>query len=54
LLAPIPLALERLILRALAKQAANRPTMADMARELSALSSDYLVSDAASELRAAG
>jgi eukaryotic-like serine/threonine-protein kinase len=54
LLAPIPLALERLIMRALAKQAANRPTMADMARELSALSADYLVSDEASGLRAAG
>ena len=53
-LAPIPLALERLILRALAKQAANRPTMADMARELAVLAADYLVSDAASELRAAG
>jgi serine/threonine protein kinase len=53
-LAPIPLALERLILRALAKQAANRPTMADVARELDALAADYLISDAASELRAAG
>jgi len=53
-LAPIPIALERLILRALAKQALSRPTMADMARELGALAADYLVSDAASELRAAG
>ncbi len=53
-LAPIPVALERLILRALAKQAANRPSMADLARELDALAADYLVSDAASELLAAG
>ena len=53
-LAPIPIALERLILRALAKQAASRPTMADLARELDALAADYLTSDAASELRAAG
>jgi serine/threonine-protein kinase len=50
-LAPISLALERLILRALAKQAGSRPSMADMARELDALAADYLVSDAASELR---
>lgn len=53
-LAPIPFALERLILRALGKQTGSRPTMADMARELGALAADYLVSDAASELRAAG
>ncbi len=53
-LAPIPAALERLILRALAKQAANRPSMADLARELDALAGGYLVSDAASELLAAG
>jgi serine/threonine-protein kinase len=54
MLAPLPPALERLILRALAKQAGSRPTMADMARELGALAADHLVSDAASELRAAG
>jgi serine/threonine-protein kinase len=53
-LAPIPIALERLILRALAKQAPSRPTMADLARELDALAAEYLISDAASELRAAG
>jgi len=53
-LAPMPIALERLILRALGKQAANRPSMDDVARELAALAADYLVSDAASELRAAG
>jgi serine/threonine-protein kinase len=52
-LAPISLALERLILRALAKQASSRPTMAEMARELDVLAADYLVSDAASELRIA-
>jgi serine/threonine-protein kinase len=54
MIAQVPLALERLILRMLAKPAENRPTMADAARELAALASDYLVSDAASELRAAG
>ncbi|HWO20555.1 MAG TPA: serine/threonine-protein kinase [Kofleriaceae bacterium] len=50
-LAPIPLALDRLILRALAKQASSRPTMADMARELDALAAGYLVSPAAATLR---
>jgi len=49
-LAPIPPALERLILRALSKQAANRPTMAEVARELEALAAGYFES----ELRAAG
>jgi hypothetical protein len=53
-LAPIPAALERLILRAIAKQAANRPAMADLARELDALAADYLVADVASELLATG
>lgn len=52
--APIPFALDRLILRALAKQAGSRPTMADMARELDALAVDYLAPTAAPELRAAG
>ena len=55
-LARIPLALERLILRALAKQPADRPSMAELARELTAFADGYLVSGAASEteLRAAG
>jgi eukaryotic-like serine/threonine-protein kinase len=41
-LAPISVTLERLILRALAKQASSRPTMADLARELTALAAGYL------------
>jgi serine/threonine-protein kinase len=52
-LAPLPPGLERLILRALSKQAANRPTMAEVARELEALAAGYLAPEAA-ELRAAG
>ena len=54
LLAPIPAALDRLIVRALSKQAGSRPAMADVARELGALAADYLISEEASELRAAG
>lgn len=50
-LAQMPPALERLILRALAKQPADRPSMAGLARELHALA-DSLA--AAPELRAAG
>ena len=55
-LAPIPPALERLILRALSKQAANRPTMAELARELQALAAGYAApaAPAAPALRAAG
>jgi len=53
-LAPISIALDRLILRALAKQAANRPTMADMARELDALAAAYVAVPASPALRAAG
>jgi len=53
LFAKMPPALERLILRALAKQAENRPTMADMARDLAALARSYLAADAATELREA-
>lgn len=55
-LARIPLALERLILRALAKQPADRPSMSELARELTALADGYLVSGAVveAELRAAG
>jgi hypothetical protein len=40
--------------RALAKQAVNRPAMADLAGALAALAADYLISEEASELRAAG
>jgi serine/threonine protein kinase len=36
-LAPMPLELERLILRALAKEAEDRPTMAELAAALTAL-----------------
>lgn len=52
-LAPIPPALERLLLRALAKEAAHRPTMAEVARELSALAAGA-GAVRATELRAAG
>jgi eukaryotic-like serine/threonine-protein kinase len=50
-LAKMPTSLERLILRALAKQPADRPSMAGLARELHALA-DSLAT--APELRAAG
>lgn len=53
-LARIPLELERLILRALAKQPFDRPSMSELARELSALADGYLVAGAVTELRAAG
>jgi serine/threonine-protein kinase len=53
-LAHVPLELERLILRSLAKQPADRPTMAELARELTALADSYHASEAAAELRAAG
>lgn len=53
-LARVPLELERLILRSLAKQPADRPTMTALAGELAALAARYLVSEAAAELRAAG
>jgi serine/threonine-protein kinase len=52
--APISVALERLILGALGKPAAHRPSMAEVARDLGVLAAEYLVSDEASELRAAG
>ena len=48
-LAPIPIALERLILRALAKDPADRPTMVELAGALTALADE-----SALELRAAG
>lgn len=50
-LAKLPIELERLILRALAKLPADRPTMAELARDLTALADGYA---AAPELRAAG
>jgi serine/threonine-protein kinase len=48
-LAAIPMELERLILRALSKAPEHRPTMADLARDLTALADAYTES-----LRAAG
>jgi serine/threonine-protein kinase len=49
-LAPLPLALERLLLRAHAKAPADRPTMAELAAELTAMADGH----AAPALRAAG
>lgn len=55
-LASIPPALERLILGALAKEAAHRPTMAEVARELTALAAGAGAVEVVevAELRAAG
>jgi hypothetical protein len=49
-LVKMPMELERLILRSLAKDPAHRPTMAEVADELNAL----VDAGAAPELRAAG
>ena len=48
-LAKLPLELERVILRALAKDPDHRPTMAELACELAALADGYTL-----EMRAAG
>lgn len=44
--ADLPIALERLILRALAKEPTHRPTMFEVARELAILSDSYEISSA--------